>query len=49
MSALHLSELLRRDVASDPIITGVTSDSRKVAYRFQRCCRHLLIDITRFR
>ncbi|WP_395942502.1 UDP-N-acetylmuramoyl-L-alanyl-D-glutamate--2,6-diaminopimelate ligase [Brevundimonas sp.] len=31
MSALHLSELLRRDVASDPIITGVTSDSRKVA------------------
>jgi UDP-N-acetylmuramoyl-L-alanyl-D-glutamate--2,6-diaminopimelate ligase len=31
VSALHLSELLRRDVASDPIITGVTSDSRKVA------------------
>ncbi|VDC51390.1 UDP-N-acetylmuramoyl-L-alanyl-D-glutamate--2,6-diaminopimelate ligase [Brevundimonas mediterranea] len=31
MSALHLSDLLRRDVASDPIITGVTSDSRKVA------------------
>lgn len=31
MSALHLSDLLRRDVSSDPIITGVTSDSRKVA------------------
>ena len=31
MSALHLSDLLRRDVASDPIITGVTADSRKVA------------------
>jgi UDP-N-acetylmuramoyl-L-alanyl-D-glutamate--2,6-diaminopimelate ligase len=30
VSALHLSELLRRDVVSDPIITGVTSDSRKV-------------------
>jgi hypothetical protein len=26
-----LSELLRRDVASDPVITGVTADSRKVA------------------
>ncbi|WP_428154349.1 UDP-N-acetylmuramoyl-L-alanyl-D-glutamate--2,6-diaminopimelate ligase [Brevundimonas sp.] len=31
MSALHLSDLLRRDVSSDPIITGVTADSRKVA------------------
>ena len=31
MSAIRLSELLRRDVASDPVITGVTSDSRKVA------------------
>ncbi len=31
MSALHLSDLLRRDLASDPIITGVTADSRKVA------------------
>ncbi|CAN5200921.1 UDP-N-acetylmuramoyl-L-alanyl-D-glutamate--2,6-diaminopimelate ligase [soil metagenome] len=29
--AIHLSDLLRRDVASDPIITGVTADSRKVA------------------
>ena len=25
MSALHLSDLLRRDLASDPIITGVTA------------------------
>ena len=31
MSALHLSDLLCRDVASDPVITGVTADSRKVA------------------
>jgi UDP-N-acetylmuramoyl-L-alanyl-D-glutamate--2,6-diaminopimelate ligase len=31
MNAIHLSELLRRDVASDPVITGVTADSRKVA------------------
>ncbi|MFN4042356.1 MAG: UDP-N-acetylmuramoyl-L-alanyl-D-glutamate--2,6-diaminopimelate ligase [Brevundimonas sp.] len=31
MSALRLSELLRRDVPSDPEITGVTADSRKVA------------------
>lgn len=31
MSALHLSDLLRRDVSSDPVITGVTADSRKVA------------------
>ena len=31
MSALHLSDLLHRDLASDPIITGVTADSRKVA------------------
>lgn len=29
--ALKLSELLRRDVAADPVITGLTSDSRKVA------------------
>jgi UDP-N-acetylmuramoyl-L-alanyl-D-glutamate--2,6-diaminopimelate ligase len=27
---IKLSELLRRDVAADPMITGVTSDSRKV-------------------
>jgi len=31
MNAIHLSDLLRRDVASDPVITGVTADSRKVA------------------
>ena len=31
MSALRLSDLLRRDVATDPVITGVTADSRKVA------------------
>lgn len=31
MSAMRLSELLRRDVAADPVITGVTADSRKVA------------------
>jgi len=32
MSAtLHLSDLLRRDVSADPVITGVTADSRKVA------------------
>ena len=31
MSALHLSDLLRRDVSSDPVITGVTADSRKVS------------------
>uniref|UniRef100_UPI0028AB971A Mur ligase domain-containing protein n=1 Tax=Brevundimonas sp. TaxID=1871086 RepID=UPI0028AB971A len=30
MSQLRLSELLRRDVASDPEITAVTADSRKV-------------------
>jgi UDP-N-acetylmuramoyl-L-alanyl-D-glutamate--2,6-diaminopimelate ligase len=30
MSAIRLSELLRRDVAADPMITGVTADSRKV-------------------
>ncbi len=29
MSAVRLSELLRRDVAVDPVITGVTADSRK--------------------
>ena len=28
--ALKLSDLLRRDVSSDPVITGVTADSRKV-------------------
>jgi UDP-N-acetylmuramoyl-L-alanyl-D-glutamate--2,6-diaminopimelate ligase len=31
MSAIRLSDLLHRDVAADPIITGVTADSRKVA------------------
>jgi UDP-N-acetylmuramoyl-L-alanyl-D-glutamate--2,6-diaminopimelate ligase len=31
VNAIHLSDLLRRDVASDPVITGVTADSRKVA------------------
>ncbi len=31
MSALRLSELLRREVPADPVITGVTADSRKVA------------------
>ncbi|MEG2731432.1 MAG: hypothetical protein RR935_13050, partial [Brevundimonas sp.] len=30
MSAQRLSELLNRDLASDPEITSVTSDSRKV-------------------
>jgi hypothetical protein len=30
MSQLRLSELLRRDVASDPEITAVTADSRQV-------------------
>ena len=30
MTALRLSELLRRDVPTDPMITGVTADSRKV-------------------
>ena len=29
--AVKLSELLRRDVPADPVITGVTADSRKVA------------------
>ena len=28
--AVKLSDLLRRDVSSDPVITGVTADSRKV-------------------
>ena len=28
---LRLSELLRRDVPADPVITGITADSRKVA------------------
>jgi UDP-N-acetylmuramoyl-L-alanyl-D-glutamate--2,6-diaminopimelate ligase len=31
MSAVRLSDLLHRDVPSDPVITGVTADSRKVA------------------
>ena len=30
MTARRLSELLRRDLAVDPVITGVTADSRKV-------------------
>ena len=30
MSAVRLSDLLRRDVSSDPVITAVTADSRKV-------------------
>ena len=30
MSAVRLSDLLKREVASDPMITGVTADSRKV-------------------
>ncbi|NBB51851.1 UDP-N-acetylmuramoyl-L-alanyl-D-glutamate--2,6-diaminopimelate ligase [Rhizobium sp. CRIBSB] len=30
MSVLRLSDLLRRDVPADPVITGVTADSRKV-------------------
>ena len=30
MKPLRLSEIVRRDVAVDPIITGVTSDSRRV-------------------
>ena len=31
MSPLRLSEIVRRDLAVDPVITGVTADSRKVA------------------
>ena len=31
MSALRLSEIMRRDLSVDPEITGVTADSRKVA------------------
>lgn len=31
MTGVRLSELLRRDVAADPLITGVTADSRKAA------------------
>jgi UDP-N-acetylmuramoyl-L-alanyl-D-glutamate--2,6-diaminopimelate ligase len=31
VTAIRLSDLLRRDVASDPVITAVTADSRKVA------------------
>ena len=30
-AAMKLSDLLRRDVPADPVITGVTADSRKVA------------------
>ena len=30
MSVVRLSDLLRRDVPSDPVITGVTADSRRV-------------------
>ncbi len=30
MSALRLSDLLRRDLPADPVITGVTADSRRV-------------------
>ena len=30
-AALRLSDLLRRDLPADPVITGVTADSRKVA------------------
>ncbi|MGV3580155.1 UDP-N-acetylmuramoyl-L-alanyl-D-glutamate--2,6-diaminopimelate ligase [Brevundimonas sp.] len=30
MSSVRLSDLLRRDVSTDPMITGVTADSRKV-------------------
>jgi UDP-N-acetylmuramoyl-L-alanyl-D-glutamate--2,6-diaminopimelate ligase len=31
MTALRLSEIVRRDLSVDPVITGVTSDSRKVS------------------
>ena len=31
MSAQRLSEILRRDLDRDPVVTGVTADSRKVA------------------
>jgi UDP-N-acetylmuramoyl-L-alanyl-D-glutamate--2,6-diaminopimelate ligase len=31
MTALRLSEIVRRDLSVDPVITGVTADSRKVA------------------
>ncbi len=31
MGTLRLSEILRRDLDEDPIVTGVTADSRKVA------------------
>ncbi len=34
MTAMRLSDLLRRDLAVDPHITGVTADSRKVAPGF---------------
>jgi UDP-N-acetylmuramoyl-L-alanyl-D-glutamate--2,6-diaminopimelate ligase len=30
-ASIKLSDLLRRDVSTDPVITGVTADSRKVA------------------
>ena len=31
MSAVRLSDILRRDLDRDPVVTGVTADSRKVA------------------
>lgn len=31
MTALRLSEIVRRDLSVDPVITGVTADSRKVS------------------
>ncbi len=31
MRSLHLSEILRRDLDEDPVVTGVTADSRKVS------------------
>ena len=31
MRNVHLSELLRRDLDNDPVVTGVTADSRKVS------------------
>lgn len=31
MSAYRLSELIRRDVEQDPVITGITADSRRVS------------------
>lgn len=37
MDALRLSELLRRDVAVDPEITGITADSRRVKPGYLFC------------